>query len=138
MAAPARRSPMSGLIGRDLAVARPQGRRLQALPFGVALAVLVALAIAGLHVDQMRIKLALGASMKEVARLEERQRQLLAEIQRLRAPAQLGEVAVQLGMAAPERSIDLAARGRRARALAPQRGTPAIASERIAAIGVAH
>jgi hypothetical protein len=127
---------MTGLIGRDLAVSRSPGRALGDLPFGVVLAVLVALSIAGLHMDQVRIKLALGSSLREVERLEERQRSLLAELQRLRAPARLGDVAAQLGMAAPERSIDLSARSSRAPMREPKPSPRALSSEHIAAIGV--
>ncbi len=98
---------MTGLVGRDLVEPRFTRPPSLARPLALVLAVLLGLFIAALNMDQVRMQLALGEGMREVQRLEARQRSLQAELQTLRAPARLQELAAGLGLSAPERSIDL-------------------------------
>ncbi len=129
-----RREAMTGLVGRDLAVQRITGRSFDLSPLMLVVAVLLGLFVAALHMDQVRVQLALGDGMHEMQRLEERQRSLSAELQTLRAPARLQELAAELGLGPPGRSIDLDPQAsRRAR---PERPgvVPALTSERLAAL----
>lgn len=129
-----RREAMTGLVGRDLAVQRITGPGLDLSPLTLVLAVLLGLFIAALHMDQVRMQLALGDGMREVQRLEERQRSLLAELQTLRAPARLQDLAAQLGLGPPERSIELDPQASRPGRRDAPAATPALASERLAAL----
>lgn len=66
-----------------------------------------ALALAALRNDLIRVRYGLAEAMAEEKRLVEEQRGLVAELRRLRHPARLRERAEELGLAAPERALDL-------------------------------
>jgi hypothetical protein len=97
------------LVGRDFArvrasAGRPSTRRIAAL---VAVAFACALGLAALRIDILRVRYALGAALREEKALVQEQRQRTAELEALRHPSRLVEVAQKLGFAPPQRVIDL-------------------------------
>ena len=108
MSATIRRPTPGDLVGRDFARVRASGRlsaRRIAWPVGIAFA--CALALAALRIDILRVRYALGEAIREEKALVQQQRQQTAELEGLRNPSRLVEVAQRLGFAPPERVIDL-------------------------------
>jgi hypothetical protein len=96
------------LVGRDFARARPRRSAWRRVwPAAFAGLLLAALALAALRNDLIRVRYGLAEAMAEEKRLLERQRELTAELRRLRHPARLRERAEALGLVAPERALDL-------------------------------
>jgi len=96
------------LVGRDFVRRRSRGRlstrRIAAL-VGVAFA--CALALAALRIDILRVRYALGEAIREEKALIQQQRLQTADLEGLRSPARLVEVAQKLGFAPPQHVIDL-------------------------------
>jgi hypothetical protein len=95
-----------GLIGLDVGHGRPRLGARRLVPV-LALALLVALAVASLRTEMLRLRYALAEASLEENRLLETQRSLTAEKLRLRDPVYLASRAQELGFARPERLIDL-------------------------------
>lgn len=104
------RSRRSSLIGIDVGHAQTRLSAGRLLPV-LALALLVALAVASLRIEMIRLRYALAEASLEEKRLLEEQRSLTAEELRLRDPVHLAGRAHELGFARPERLIDLPAAG---------------------------
>jgi hypothetical protein len=116
MSATTRRAAAADLVGRDFARVRVAGGRRRARPIGwmIAAGFGCALALAALRIDILRVRYALGEAIREEKALVQEQRHLTVEIESLRHPSRLAEVARERGFAQPERVIDLrsgAARG---------------------------
>ena len=96
-----------GWIGRDLARApwlRPRASR----PLWIALAgILVALSVAALRIDILRMRYGLGEALETEKTLIEERRELSVQVRRLRNPARLTHLAIESGLGRPERVIDL-------------------------------
>ena len=98
----------ASLGGSDLARVRQIGRRRgRAFPALLVGALIAALFLAALRVDLIRMRYGLGAAMSEEKRLLEEQRELTAELRRLRDPLRLARLSRRLGLARPERVIEL-------------------------------
>ncbi len=97
----------SGWIGRDLARV-PRLRPRAARPLWIALAgILVALSVAALRIDILRMRYGLGEALETEKALIEERRELTAQVRRLRDPARLIHLAIESGLGRPERVIDL-------------------------------
>ena len=97
------------LVGRDFSRTRAGGRgdlRRWLLP-ALAGAVLAALLLASLRTSILRVRYDLATAMTEEAALLERRRAVAVELRELRDPARLHRMARELGLARPERVIDL-------------------------------
>jgi len=95
-----------GLIGLDVSGRRGRGRVWIGWPV-IAAALLLALGVAALRVDLIRMRYALADGLATEQGLLEEQRLLTAEMRRLRDPSALAKRARTLGFAHPERVIDL-------------------------------
>jgi hypothetical protein len=97
------------LVGRDFARVRASSGRLSTRRIAalVAVAFACALGLAALRIDILRVRYALGAALREEKALVQAQRQHTAELEALRHPSRLVEVAGKLGFAPPQRVIDL-------------------------------
>lgn len=104
-----RRAHPDDLVGRDFARVRHGSRpsRASALGWLLITGFACALAIAALRIDILRLRYALGEAVSEEKRLVQTQRQNTAELETLRDPARLAELAGDLGFSRPERVIDL-------------------------------
>jgi hypothetical protein len=101
------RSP-GDLVGRDFARVRAPGRlSARRVVWLVAIVFASALSLAALRIDILRVRYALGEAIREEKALVQQQRQHTAELEELRNPSRLVEVAHRLGFAPPERVIDL-------------------------------
>jgi hypothetical protein len=122
-----RRESRLDLIGLDVSGRGRYGRAWISWP--VIIAVLgLALGVAALRVDLIRMRYALADGLAAEQRLLEEQRQLTAEMRELRDPSDLAKEARALGFVHPERVIDLPlpADAR----LAPDRATLALGATR--------
>jgi len=94
------------LIGLDLSGKRRRGPRFFGWPAVVA-ALLLALGVAALRVDLIRMRYALADGLSAEQQLIEEQRELTARMRALRDPAVLARQARELGFVHPDRVIDL-------------------------------
>jgi len=112
MSAPAtpRRGASPGLVGRDLAAARPaRGTASRALaPLLVATAVLAGLAVVAARSDQLRLRYALTAAMQQERDLLQERRVLTARVLALRDPDRLARLARERGFVRPARVQEIA------------------------------
>jgi hypothetical protein len=96
------------MVGRDLARLRSRGRRSETPWLVVALAAVVAaLLLASVRVSILRLRYDLGVAVSEETTLLARQRAATVELRELRDPARLRGLATELGLARPQRVIDL-------------------------------
>ncbi len=96
-----------GWIGRDLARV-PRLRHRPSHPLWIALAgIAVALSVAALRIDILRMRYGLGEALETEKALIEESRELTAQVRRLRDPARLARLAIESGLGSPERVIDL-------------------------------
>lgn len=105
----ARRTAAHGdLVGRDFARVRlPASRRARPLGWLLAAAFACALAIAALRIDILRVRYALGEAVSEEKTLVQALRRESAELEALRDPARLAELARERGFARPDRVLEL-------------------------------
>ncbi len=101
-----RRHNDRGLVGRDLRRVRIAPRRR--IPPGA----IVGLVLAGFFLTALRVEIihlgyALGSAVGQENALEEERRVLQAELEGLRNPARLGELAAELGFARADDVVDL-------------------------------
>ena len=95
-------------VGRDFAHLRSQGRRPLRPWLAIAVGTLAAaLMVASLRVSILRLRYELTASVTEETRLLERQRVATVELRELRDPTRLRDFATELGLARPQRVIQL-------------------------------
>ena len=95
-----------GGLGVSLARRRPRlGARLVLPPLIAAL--LVALGVAAVRIDLLRVRYAVAAATLEEQRLLDLSRSLTAAMRKLRDPVHLALQAGELGFARPARLIDL-------------------------------
>jgi len=94
------------LIGLDVSGRRGGARRWIGWPLVLA-GLVLALAVAWLRVDLIRMRYALADGLAAEQELLEEQRRLTAEMRALRDPSGLAERARELGFVHPERVIDL-------------------------------
>lgn len=95
-----------GLIGRDLAERAPRISARRLLPVLVA-SLVVALGLAALRLEVLRLRYALGDAALAEQRLVEEERDLIAQHRRLRDPVRLAREAQALGFVRPETLIVL-------------------------------
>jgi hypothetical protein len=96
------------MVGRDLARLRSRGRRTAVPWLVIALgAVAAALLLASLRVSILRLRYDLAAAVTEETTLLARQRAATVELRELRDPARLRDLATELGLARPQRIIQL-------------------------------
>jgi hypothetical protein len=91
---------------------RPRGaprRWTRWLPLAAALALLAALCVAALRVDQIRVGYGLAQALEEEKALLDQRREALARLRALRDPARLASLAAQQGFVRPARIVDLPA-----------------------------
>lgn len=112
-----------GLVGLDLGGARGDVRASRLLAPLLA-ALVVALGIASLRTDLLRVRYALAEASLEEERLLEQQRSLTAQMRRLRDPVQLAGHAKRLGFVRPEQLIALPRRGGSAPEAGDEHGAP--------------
>ncbi len=103
---PARGSHRLGLIGRDLAPFAPRISARRVLPVLLAV-LLVALGVAALRIDLLRVRYALGDATLLENQLLEEERNLTARRRQLRDPVHLAREAAKRGFVRPENLIDL-------------------------------
>lgn len=95
-----------GMVGRDLA--NVQMTRRRRLAPGAILGLLFAgFFLAGLRVQILHLGYALGTAVSRENALEEERRVLQAQLEELRNPARLGDLAAAQGFARAEDIIDL-------------------------------
>jgi len=101
------RAPL--LVGRDFASARTLARRPPRRLAGVLLlgALLAALPLASLRAQLTSLQYQLGEAVRTQQALDEERRGLRAELQRLRNPKRLAEIAQREGFVAPVQVIAL-------------------------------
>lgn len=92
------------LVGRDVARggALPQAMRRIA-PAAVAIAIVVALCVAALRVDLIRVRYGLADAVRQQRALLEERRVVLAQVRELRDPSRLAKLARERGFVRPER-----------------------------------
>jgi hypothetical protein len=97
------------LVGRDFAASRPAPRRAPVRFVGVLLAgsLLAALPLAGLRVQLTTLQYQLGEALRTERSLDEERRALRVELQRLRNPKRLTEIAAREGFVRPSHVIAL-------------------------------
>jgi hypothetical protein len=101
-----RRGHGMGLIGVDVAAGDRPGIGRGLLPLLIA-GLIVALGVASLRIDLLRIRYALAETVAEEQRLLDEQRNLTVRMRTLRDPVHLSKRAHELGFVRPERLIDL-------------------------------
>ena len=104
--------PLAGgrldLVGRDLKTRQPGAERAPRFgPALLALLLALALAIAALRVDLIRVRYGLADALGQERALLEQRREALARLQTLRDPARLANLAEEYGLTRPARIIDL-------------------------------
>lgn len=110
MSASTRRPARPGdLVGRDFARVRLPSSGLRARPLGWLLfgAFVCAFAIAVLRIDILRVRYALGEAVSEEKALVQALRRQSAELETLRDPARLAELAHARGFRRPDRILEL-------------------------------
>ena len=95
-----------GLIGRDLAERAPRITARRIFPV-LAASLVVALSLAALRLEVLRLRYALGDAALIEQHLVEEERDLMARHRRLRDPVRLAEEARARGFVRPERLIVL-------------------------------
>lgn len=97
------------LVGRDFANMRPGSRRPPRGLAGVLLfgALLAALPLASLRVQLTGLRYQLGEALRAEQTLDEERRALRVELQRLRNPKRLAEIAAREGFVSPPPVIEL-------------------------------
>lgn len=96
------------LVGRDMAHReRGLGRRIRINPALLAVALAVALGIASLRIDLIRVRYGLADALSEEKALLEKRREAVAHLRALRDPARLTRLASEYGLIRPARIIDL-------------------------------
>jgi len=105
-----RRVSAGALVGRDFARARPPLPPLRTRAVGalIAVACACALSLAALRIDILRMRYALADAVQEERSLTLQRSQHTAQVEALRDPARLAELASELGFARPERILELA------------------------------
>jgi len=119
------RRPAGDLVGRDFARVRAAGRlSTRRIVWLVGVAFACALGLAALRIDILRVRYALGEAIREEKALVQQQRQQTAELEALRHPSRLVELAEKRGFAPPRHVIDLrrSSRSPQGREAAAQRG----------------
>jgi hypothetical protein len=104
------RQPTAGdLVGRDFARVRTKTPRLSTrrIAWLVGIAFSCALALTALRIEILRVRYALGAALREEKELVQQERQQTAQLEALRHPSRLVELAAKRGFAPPRRVIDL-------------------------------
>ena len=96
------------LIGLDVADRMPRLRPRLALPL-LAVALLMALTVAALRIDLIRMRYALAEAMAAERRVVDEQRSLTLRVRQLRDPVRLTARARELGFVPPQKVIDLPA-----------------------------
>lgn len=109
MSATARRATDRGWIGRDLARVRTSDSRGQRclLAWLLFTALVCALCLSALRIDILRARYALAEAIREEKALQEEQRQRMAQVETLRDPARLAELAQKRGFERPARILEL-------------------------------
>ena len=99
------------LVGRDFATSRAVPRRAPTRFVGVLLAasLLAGLPLAGLRVQLTTLQYRLGEALRAEHGLDEERRALRVELQRLRNPKRLAEIAAREGFVRPSHVIELPA-----------------------------
>lgn len=97
------------LVGRDFARSRPLGSTLRAGALGwlVVVACVCALGLAALRIDILRMRYALGDAVQEERSLALERGRRTAQVESLRDPTRLAELARQRGFGRPERVLEL-------------------------------
>jgi len=111
MSASTRRAASPGdLVGRDFARVRlPAARRVRPLGWLLVTAFACAFAIAALRIDILRVRYALGEAIGEEKALQQQLRRQAAELEALRDPSRLAQLARDRGFRRPDRIVDLSA-----------------------------
>jgi hypothetical protein len=86
---------------------RVLGRRIRINPALLAVALAVALGIAALRIDLIRVRYGLADALSEEKALLEKRREAVAHLRALRDPARLTRLASEYGLIRPARIIDL-------------------------------
>ena len=100
------RASRHDLIGLDVSGRRGRGQAWIGVPVVLA-GLVLALGVAALRVDLIRMRYALADGLATEQRLLEEQRQLTVQMRSLRDPKDLARQARALGFVRPERVIDL-------------------------------
>lgn len=110
MSASSRRTATHGdLVGRDFARVRlpASGLRTRPLRWLLVTGFACAFAIAALRIDILRVRYALGEAVTEEKALVQELRRQAVELEALRDPSRLAELAHERGFRRPERIIEL-------------------------------
>jgi AraC-like DNA-binding protein len=104
-----RRAHPGDLVGRDFARVHQASRpsRARALGWLLITGFACALAIAALRIDILRLRYALGEAVSREKQLVQEQRQNTAQLETLRDPSRLAELAHELGFSRPDRVVRL-------------------------------
>ena len=104
------RSVSGALVGRDFARSRPVGTSLRSGLLGwlILVSCVCALGLAALRIDILRMRYALAAAVQEERSLTLQRSRSTAEVEALRDPARLAQLAGELGFDRPERVVELA------------------------------
>ena len=98
----------SDTVGRDFAHLHSRGRKPLRPWVAITVGTLAAaLLVASLRVSILRLRYQLSAAVTEETELLARQREITVELQELRDPTRLRELATKQGFARPERVIQL-------------------------------
>jgi cell division protein FtsL len=105
---PLGRSAPQFLIGRDLAKTPQPAARSRRVPVpGLILVILAALALAGLRVQILDLKLRLGKAQNEQQQLDDEVARLRVEVRELRDPRRLAHLATGLGLVEAARVVEI-------------------------------
>ena len=92
------------LVGRDVARTSAMPRAIRRLaPAAIAVAIVVALGVAALRVDLIRVRYGLADAVSQERALLEERRVVLAEVGALREPSRLATLAQERGFVRPDR-----------------------------------
>ena len=107
-AAPPGRTASQFLIGRDLATTPRPPARMRRVPLtSLVLVILAALALAGLRVQILDLRLRLGKAQSEQQQLDDEVGRLRVEVRELRDPRRLADLAPGIGLVQPAHVIEL-------------------------------
>lgn len=96
------------LVGRDMARRdRVAGRRIRVNPALLAVALAVALAIAALRIDLIRVRYGLAEALGQEKALLEERREAVARLRELRDPARLARLAGEYDLTRAALIVDL-------------------------------